>query len=169
MDQKKDCGILSFVATYPFGLYIRSTEPETRLYLRAMISPIYVDVMISMRLFPHKSIGELTHICCLYSQPEEWRVDMTYREQPNGNLAVLLCALSFARGLGLSERMEYGLNSAYFGLRLADNARSPERGAGSHLYINSEHFLRSRFFSYGYIQSLCPMISQDEVHIYYCY
>jgi DNA-binding NarL/FixJ family response regulator len=31
---------------------------------------------------------------------------MTYREQPNGNLAVLLCALSFATGLGLSERME---------------------------------------------------------------
>ena len=56
---------------------------------------------------------------------------MTYREQPNGNLAVLLCALSFATGLGLSERMEHGLNSAYLGLRLADmlNLPSEEREA----------------------------------------
>jgi hypothetical protein len=45
---------------------------------------------------------------------------MTNREQPNGNLAVLLCALSSATGLGLSERMEHGLNGAYLGLRLAD-------------------------------------------------
>ncbi|GAC1361038.1 MAG: HD domain-containing protein [Ktedonobacteraceae bacterium] len=56
---------------------------------------------------------------------------MTNREQPNGNLAVLLCALSFATGLGLSERMEHGLNSAYLGLRLADvlNLSSEEREA----------------------------------------
>jgi HD-GYP domain-containing protein (c-di-GMP phosphodiesterase class II)/DNA-binding CsgD family transcriptional regulator len=50
---------------------------------------------------------------------------MTNREQPNGNLAILLCALSFATGLGLSERMEHGLNSAYLGLRLADVLNLP--------------------------------------------
>ena len=50
---------------------------------------------------------------------------MTNREQPNGNLAELLCALSFATGLGLSERMEHGLNSAYLGLRLADALKLP--------------------------------------------
>ena len=56
---------------------------------------------------------------------------MTYRHQPTGNLAVLLCALSFATGRGLSERMEHGLNSAYLGLRLADmlNLPSEEREA----------------------------------------
>ena len=56
---------------------------------------------------------------------------MTNREQPDGNLAVLLCALSFATGLGLSERMEHGLNSAYLGLRLADvlNLPNEEREA----------------------------------------
>ena len=45
---------------------------------------------------------------------------MSNRERPTGNLAALLCALSFATSLGLSERMEHGLNSAYIGLRLAD-------------------------------------------------
>ena len=56
---------------------------------------------------------------------------MTNREQPGGNLAVLLCALSFATGLGLGERMEHGLNSAYLGLRLADvlNLPNEEREA----------------------------------------
>jgi len=56
---------------------------------------------------------------------------MTNREQPNGNLAVLLSALSFATGLGLSERMEHALNSAYIGLRLADvlHLSSEEREA----------------------------------------
>src|SRR5215469_2946648 len=44
---------------------------------------------------------------------------MANREQSDGILAVLLCALSYATGLGLSERMEHGLNSAYIGLRLA--------------------------------------------------
>jgi HD-GYP domain-containing protein (c-di-GMP phosphodiesterase class II) len=50
---------------------------------------------------------------------------MTNREQPDGNLAVLLCALSFATSLGLGERMEHGLNSAYLGLRLADMLNIP--------------------------------------------
>ena len=39
---------------------------------------------------------------------------MTNSEQSKGNLAALLCALSFATGLGLDERMEHGLNSAYY-------------------------------------------------------
>src|SRR6266581_3977955 len=78
-----------------------------------------------MRLIPNKSIGEFTHIWCLYFQPEGGRVYMTNREQPNGNLAELLCALSFATRLGLSERMEHGLNSAYLGLRLADALKLP--------------------------------------------
>ena len=50
---------------------------------------------------------------------------MTNREQPTGNLASLLCALSFATSLGLSERMEHGLNSAYIGLRIADGLNLP--------------------------------------------
>ena len=56
---------------------------------------------------------------------------MTNSEQPNGNLAALLCSLSFATGLGLGERMEHGLNSAYLGLRLADvlNLPNEEREA----------------------------------------
>ncbi len=45
MAQKKDCGILSFVATNPLGLYVRSTEPEIRLYLRAMISPTSLPIL----------------------------------------------------------------------------------------------------------------------------
>ena len=52
---------------------------------------------------------------------------MTNRERPNGNLASLLCALSFATSLGLSERMEHGLNSAYIGLRLADVLKLPNQ------------------------------------------
>jgi HD-GYP domain-containing protein (c-di-GMP phosphodiesterase class II) len=50
---------------------------------------------------------------------------MTNRERPTGNLASLLCALSFATSLGLSERMEHGLNSAYIGLRIADGLHLP--------------------------------------------
>jgi HD-GYP domain-containing protein (c-di-GMP phosphodiesterase class II) len=50
---------------------------------------------------------------------------MINREQPNGNLAVLLCALSYASNLGLNERMEHGLNSAYIGLRIADVLNLP--------------------------------------------
>src|SRR5215469_7425358 len=56
---------------------------------------------------------------------------MTNSDQSQGNLAALLCALSFATGLGLDERMEHGINSAYIGLRLADvlNLPSDEREA----------------------------------------
>ena len=54
---------------------------------------------------------------------------MTNSEQSKGNFAALLCALSFATGLGLDERMEHGINSAYIGLQLADvlNLPSDER------------------------------------------
>ncbi len=52
---------------------------------------------------------------------------MSNRERPTGNLAALLCALSFATSLGLSERMEHGLNSAYIGLRLADVLKLPNQ------------------------------------------
>ena len=41
------------------------------------------------------------------------------REQSDGNLATLLCALSFATGLGFGEHMEHGLKSAYIGLQVA--------------------------------------------------
>jgi hypothetical protein len=40
-------------------------------------------------------------------------------ERSDGNLAALLCALSFATGLGFGEHMEHGLKSAYIGLRVA--------------------------------------------------
>ncbi len=45
---------------------------------------------------------------------------MTNDKQPNGSLAELLCALSFATGLGLGERLDHGLKSAYIGLQVAD-------------------------------------------------
>ena len=45
---------------------------------------------------------------------------MTTHDRSDGSLAALLCALSFATGLGLGERMEHGLKSAYIGLRIAD-------------------------------------------------
>src|SRR5882757_3013417 len=41
------------------------------------------------------------------------------RERSDGNLAALLCALSFATGLGFGEHMEHGLKSAYIGLQIA--------------------------------------------------
>jgi HD-GYP domain-containing protein (c-di-GMP phosphodiesterase class II) len=50
---------------------------------------------------------------------------MTNSEQPKGNFAALLCALSFATGLGLDERMEHGINSAYIGMQLADVLNLP--------------------------------------------
>jgi HD-GYP domain-containing protein (c-di-GMP phosphodiesterase class II) len=40
--------------------------------------------------------------------------------EPDASLASLLCALSFASGLALGDRMEHGLGTAYIGLRLAD-------------------------------------------------
>jgi len=41
------------------------------------------------------------------------------RERSEGNLAALLCALSFATGMGLGDHMEHGLKSAYIGLQVA--------------------------------------------------
>jgi hypothetical protein len=38
----------------------------------------------------------------------------------DASLASLLCALSFASGLALGDRMEHGIGTAYIGLRLAD-------------------------------------------------
>jgi len=42
---------------------------------------------------------------------------------PDASLASLLCALSFASGLALGDRMEHGIGTAYIGLRLADAVR----------------------------------------------
>ncbi|HEY7417625.1 MAG TPA: HD domain-containing phosphohydrolase, partial [Ktedonobacteraceae bacterium] len=44
---------------------------------------------------------------------------MVDQEQSGGDLASLLCALSFATGLGFGERMEHGLKTAYIGLQIA--------------------------------------------------
>lgn len=41
-------------------------------------------------------------------------------KRDNGNLTELLCALSFATGLGFGGHMEHGLGSACLGLRIAD-------------------------------------------------
>jgi HD-GYP domain-containing protein (c-di-GMP phosphodiesterase class II) len=41
------------------------------------------------------------------------------QERSVGNLASLLCALSFATGLGFGEQMEHGLKTAYIGLQIA--------------------------------------------------
>jgi hypothetical protein len=54
-----------------------------------------------------QGIGELTHL-----PPPGGRGDAC--------LAELLCALSFATGLALGDRMEHGIGAAYISLRLAD-------------------------------------------------
>ena len=51
---------------------------------------------------------------------------MTARDRTDGSLAALLCALSFTTGLGLGERLEHGLKSAYIGLRIADALGLPD-------------------------------------------
>ncbi len=45
---------------------------------------------------------------------------MINHKQTDGDLAALLCALSFATGLGFGGDIEHGLKSAYLGLQLAD-------------------------------------------------
>lgn len=45
---------------------------------------------------------------------------MDNHKRANGDLAELLCALSFATGLGFGGDMEHGLGSAYLGLQIAD-------------------------------------------------
>src|SRR5260370_19849717 len=45
---------------------------------------------------------------------------MVNHTRPEGDLAVLLCALSFATGLGFGSEMEHGLGSASLGLQIAD-------------------------------------------------
>lgn len=46
-------------------------------------------------------------------------------EAQEGSLAELLCALSFATSVGLGDRMEHGLRSAYIGLRLTEALALP--------------------------------------------
>src|SRR5579859_5054893 len=41
-------------------------------------------------------------------------------KQSNKDLAALLCALSFATGVGFGGHIEHGLKSAYLGLEIAD-------------------------------------------------
>src|SRR6266496_6676508 len=45
---------------------------------------------------------------------------MSSYERRNDDLAALLCALSFATGLGFGGHMEHGLGSASLGLQIAD-------------------------------------------------
>jgi HD-GYP domain-containing protein (c-di-GMP phosphodiesterase class II) len=45
---------------------------------------------------------------------------MLDQKQAEGNLAALLCALSFATGVGFGGHIEHGLGSAYLGLQIAD-------------------------------------------------
>src|SRR5581483_5371251 len=45
---------------------------------------------------------------------------MLHQKQAEGNLAALLCALSFATGVGFGGHIEHGLGSAYLGLQIAD-------------------------------------------------
>jgi len=47
-------------------------------------------------------------------------------ERPRDDVASLLCALSYATGFALGERMEHGLRTAYIGLRIADRLGAPE-------------------------------------------
>lgn len=41
-------------------------------------------------------------------------------QRTEGDLAALLCALSFATGLGFGGHMDHGLGSAYLGMQIAD-------------------------------------------------
>ena len=45
---------------------------------------------------------------------------MVNHKQTDGDFAALLCALSFATGLGFGGHIEHGLRSAYLGLQIAD-------------------------------------------------
>lgn len=45
---------------------------------------------------------------------------MSGTQPTDASLAELLCALSYATGLGLGDRIDHGLKSAYVGLRIAD-------------------------------------------------
>ena len=45
---------------------------------------------------------------------------MVNDRQTDADFAALLCALSFATGLGFGDHMEHGLRTAYLGLRIAD-------------------------------------------------
>src|ERR1700686_5372440 len=45
---------------------------------------------------------------------------MVNEERADGDLAELLCALSFATGLGFGGDMEHGLGCAWLGLQMAD-------------------------------------------------
>ncbi len=47
-------------------------------------------------------------------------MDIVKHKREDGDLAALLCALSFATGLGFGGHMEHGLRSAYLGLQIAD-------------------------------------------------
>lgn len=47
-------------------------------------------------------------------------------QRPGSSLAELLCALSFATGVGLGERLDHGLKSAYIGLQVADALNLPQ-------------------------------------------
>src|SRR6266568_2182881 len=56
----------------------------------------------------------------VFSQAERWSVDMVNHKRTDGDLAALLCALSFATGLGFGGHMEHGLGCASLGLSIAD-------------------------------------------------
>lgn len=62
-----------------------------------------------------------------------WDLTMS-DQQPDGSLAALLCALSFATSIGLGERMEHGLRSAYIGLHIADNLNLSEEDRAAVFY-----------------------------------
>jgi HD-GYP domain-containing protein (c-di-GMP phosphodiesterase class II) len=50
---------------------------------------------------------------------------MSNQKQVEGNLATLLCALSFATGVGFGGHIEHGLGSACLGLRIVDTLGLP--------------------------------------------
>ncbi|TMC16580.1 MAG: hypothetical protein E6J34_19860 [Chloroflexi bacterium] len=56
---------------------------------------------------------------------------MVNQKQTDGDFAALLCALSFATGLGFGGHLEHGLGCAYLGLQIADalTLESQEREA----------------------------------------
>src|SRR5438477_9818828 len=67
-----------------------------------------------------QSIGEFTYFSGLFSPAAQWREGMVNYKRTEGDPAALLCALSFATGLGFGGHMEHGLGSAYLGLQIAD-------------------------------------------------
>src|SRR3989442_1349574 len=106
--------------TYQVEMSSHESLLSCRVLARREHSILWMEVCYNcsiLVLFAH-SIGEFPYISG--SQFEWWSMDIVKHKREDGDLAALLCALSFATGLGFGGHMEHGLRSAYLGLQIAD-------------------------------------------------